>query len=169
MNKERKKILVLIGLVLIMFIAWAAMLRNPSSPAPRTEPRRKDGLVSKNSIDNIVDKLMTEIKRKQALLNSRTSQSEDLSFSSLRNPFQKPLSKDKETRKPVRPRARELSEPGIEVKGIMWDRQNPAAIINDEVVYEGAIIGGAKIIKIEPDRVIVNYHGRKHILNVPGE
>lgn len=169
MSNERKKILILLGLISIMFVTWVLVLRKPSSPEPRREVERMDGLVSQNNIDKIVDILMTEMKTRQVLLNLKTLQSKNLSFSSLRNPFQKPSTKDKEIKKLVRRRIEEVSKPRIVVKGIMWDEQNPAAIINDEVVYEGTFISGYKIIKIEPDRVIVNYNGKKHVLNVPGE
>ncbi len=45
---------------------------------------------------------------------------------------------------------------GISVRGIMWDPGHPMAIINDSVVKAGDTVGGATVVDIQKDRVIVH-------------
>lgn len=45
---------------------------------------------------------------------------------------------------------------GLCLKGIVWDDEMPTAIINDTIVGKGDKIGGSIVIKIEPDKVILN-------------
>lgn len=42
------------------------------------------------------------------------------------------------------------------LNGIMWDKENPLAIINDEVVKIGAKIGENTVVDIKEDGVILN-------------
>jgi len=42
------------------------------------------------------------------------------------------------------------------LSGIMWDKEQPLAIINDIVVKKGDTVGGNIVVKIEEDRVILN-------------
>lgn len=51
-------------------------------------------------------------------------------------------------------------EGGLNLVGIMFDKNNPAAIINDEIVEVGDKVNGNKIIEITKDRVILNDGGR---------
>ncbi len=45
---------------------------------------------------------------------------------------------------------------GMVLNGIAWDAQNPSAVINDQIVEVGSKINGSKVVKIEPNRVILN-------------
>lgn len=42
------------------------------------------------------------------------------------------------------------------LNGIMWDKENPLAVINDEVVKIGAEIGKNTVVDIKEDSVILN-------------
>jgi len=41
------------------------------------------------------------------------------------------------------------------LKGIIWDSDNPSAVINDQVLKEGVTIGGFKVVKILRESVIL--------------
>ena len=40
--------------------------------------------------------------------------------------------------------------------GIAWDEKSPKAVINDQIVGEGDEIGGARVLKIETNRIILS-------------
>ncbi|MFH0738799.1 MAG: hypothetical protein V2A59_02955 [Candidatus Omnitrophota bacterium] len=44
----------------------------------------------------------------------------------------------------------------LSLNGILWDKTNPLAMINDEVVHVGSKISGNKVVDIKEDRVILN-------------
>lgn len=45
-------------------------------------------------------------------------------------------------------------ELGFSLSGIMWDPEDPVAIINGEVMHVGDVINGKKILEIKKDRVV---------------
>ena len=45
---------------------------------------------------------------------------------------------------------------GLTLRGIVWDEQNPKAVINDRIVGSGETVAGRKVVKIEQTRVILN-------------
>ena len=47
------------------------------------------------------------------------------------------------------------------VTGIMYNPENPCAIIGGEVVHEGETIGGYRVIKIHRDRVELEKNGKR--------
>lgn len=56
----------------------------------------------------------------------------------------------------------------ITLKGIIWDEENPSAVIKinegkTRFVSEGDKIGEIKILKIEKDRIIIDERGRHEI------
>ena len=64
---------------------------------------------------------------------------------------------------PVKMREKSLppQPPKLVLKGIAWDKTEPLALINDLVVKEGDTIEGARILKIDFDRVTVRYRSKK--------
>lgn len=75
-----------------------------------------------------------------------------------RDPFVLPI-KTKEKSLPVQP-------PKLVLKGIAWDETEPLALINDLVVKEGDTIQGARIVKIDFDRVTVQYRSKKFVIKL---
>lgn len=56
------------------------------------------------------------------------------------------------------------------VKGILHNENNPTALIGTEMLHEGAIISGAKVIKIHKDRVEFEKDGfawTQHVMEIP--
>jgi type II secretory pathway component PulC len=56
------------------------------------------------------------------------------------------------------------SFPTLKLQGIFYNRVNPAAVINGKTYSVGGAISGARITKIEPDKVIVEWNGETRIL-----
>jgi len=69
------------------------------------------------------------------------------------------LVKTKKKSLPVQP-------PKLVLKGIAWDETEPLALINDLVVKEGDTIQGAGIMKIDFDRVTVQYRSKKFVIKL---
>lgn len=53
-----------------------------------------------------------------------------------------------------------------QLKGILWDSRNPVAIIGENVVKEGDTFDGKKVIKINPDSVILEEQGEQVTLEL---
>ena len=52
--------------------------------------------------------------------------------------------------------ASENESPALVLGGIVWDAQNPAAVINDQVLKVGSAINGNTVMDIQKDRVILS-------------
>ena len=50
----------------------------------------------------------------------------------------------------------------FKLAGIIWDEKNPQALINNSIVGQGENIGNYRVVKIEPEAVILN-DGQKDI------
>jgi hypothetical protein len=55
---------------------------------------------------------------------------------------------------------------GFNLSGILYDQQKPFAIINTQVVEEGAFIDQAKILEIQPGYVKIAHQGEEIILKI---
>lgn len=53
---------------------------------------------------------------------------------------------------------------GLVLKGVMWDEENPVAIINDQMVKAGDVINTVTVESIEKDRVILEKSDHKFTL-----
>jgi len=56
-----------------------------------------------------------------------------------------------------------IEPPKLVLKGIAYDEAEPLALINDRVVKQGDTIEGARIVKIDFDRVVVR-HGKEEFV-----
>jgi hypothetical protein len=82
----------------------------------------------------------------------------------LRNPFEQEsaAAQHERTGGPTRLPgiSQELTEQGISLNGIIWDPVQPMAFINGRILPEGGRLGGVKVIRILPDRVILRLAGK---------
>ncbi len=53
---------------------------------------------------------------------------------------------------------------GLTVQAISYDEKNPVAMINYQIVSVGEWVNGYRVVKIEPNRVIVAKKGKQKIL-----
>ena len=60
----------------------------------------------------------------------------------------------------------EFSVDSLHLAGIAWDEEEPKAIINNEIIDVGQVIGKFKVLRIHPDKVIVNDGESDFELNV---
>ena len=69
---------------------------------------------------------------------------------------------------PVKTKEKTLSvqPPQLVLKGIAWDETEPLALINDLLVKEGDTIEGARIVKIDFDRIAVRYGSKKFVIKL---
>lgn len=54
----------------------------------------------------------------------------------------------------------------LSLEGIIWDETKPLAIINDQVVGCGDKVSGVTVVKIERDKVILNYQNESFDLKM---
>jgi len=59
-----------------------------------------------------------------------------------------------------------LQPPQLVLKGIVWDETKPLALINGLVVKEGDTIQGARIVKIDFERVAVQYRSKEFVIEL---
>jgi len=76
-----------------------------------------------------------------------------------RDPFLPAVKKKVKKSLPVEP-------PKLVLKGIAWDETEPLALLNGLVVKEGDTIQGARIVKIDFDRVVVRYSSKRFIIKL---
>ena len=72
-------------------------------------------------------------------------------------------------RDPFLPDTSNTKEQGMEdlaLNGIMPDKQNPYAIINNEVVKLGDKVGGMTVIEINENNVVLDENGQRHTLEL---
>lgn len=50
--------------------------------------------------------------------------------------------------------------------GIIYDDENPMAIINNRILEEGALINGAELLEIQPHHVMLSFKGKEIKLKV---
>jgi hypothetical protein len=62
--------------------------------------------------------------------------------------------------------AEEISPSDLTLYGIIWDKDNPIAIINEEILKSGDKIGTSTVAKIEENCVVLNDGTRDYKLNL---
>ncbi len=65
--------------------------------------------------------------------------------------------------------AREIDVEGMSLEGIIYSEENPAAVINGEIIRENETIGDYLVLKIEETRVILSKEGKSYTLNMEVE
>jgi len=56
--------------------------------------------------------------------------------------------------------------PGWELGGILWNENNPSAVINKKIVRHGDIINGARVVQIHKDIVTLKKDNTEFTLNI---
>lgn len=65
-----------------------------------------------------------------------------------------------------KPEPKPVQPPKLVLKGTAQDSTGRLALINDKVLKEGDVIAGARIVKIEFERVVVSYQGQSFVFKV---
>lgn len=141
MEKKQKEIIVVGALAVVFIFAWANTFkffgkRPKSMPSAAIESLAPD-----------------QTAREPAFKPEFKKEESDQAYNSIawgRDPFSgKIYSSSGET-------------VNLELQGIFWDQNAPQALIGDEIVSEGQIVGQYKVIKIYKDHVLVS-DGKKEI------
>lgn len=66
-------------------------------------------------------------------------------------------------------RSSKAAKSGFVLGSIMWDEHDPIAVLNGITVREGRIYGDFKVLKIEPNGVVVQREGTKPITLTTGQ
>jgi len=131
MDKNRIQIIITSILIIILIFTWA------------------------NSIKTIKKKIATNKAAVQAYKDtipnpssSMPSKSSDKVSSWVRDPFS--------GKTYISMRKSESVSKALTLAGIIWDKDKPAALINDRIVNVGDRIGGNTVVSIKNDRVLLN-------------
>lgn len=143
--KEKKQIIIVGVLVLVMLIAWADTLRKTvfKKRAPAVASTEKAQAVDQAGQPQEA-KLIVATKD---LYGQLAAHAKDLKLT--RDPFNFALTRG-----------------GLKLIGIIWDRERPQAIINNIVVNPGDKISINKVIKIERDSVVLNDGSGDYVLTM---
>ena len=82
-----------------------------------------------------------------------------------RDPFYLSLKKKEEIKEEIK-ESLPLQPPKLVLKGIVWDENEPLALINGLVVKEGDTIQGATIVKIDFERVTIQYRSQQFVIEL---
>jgi len=78
-----------------------------------------------------------------------------------RDPFYLSLKKREEIKESL-----PLQPPKLVLKGIAWDETKPLALINGLLAKEGDTIQGARIVKIDFERVVIRYRSEEFVIKL---
>lgn len=140
---------------MVLIVVWMSVLRPPSK-------KNLEKAVSKAEEDGMQFKIILELAD-EYLSNEENVQ--ELSYIQDRDPFSsnvKTVSLDLDEVV-----SSELFE-NLVLKGILWDNENPLAIINGKIVGQGKMIGGVKVKKIYPNSVRLEARGQEKTLLIEG-
>jgi len=147
--ESKKKVVILVALILILIISWLFLFRRASLakkklPIEKTEKERTSiEMMLTTSRD--LKRIRRELREEQAGLKV-----------SYRNPLIPSFLK----------RTAEEESVSLVLSGIVYDGEEPLAIIDDSVLKTGDSISGLKIIRISPETVILSDNKRRVTLNL---
>ena len=59
--------------------------------------------------------------------------------------------------------------PGLKIEGILFDKTNPLAIINDKIVAIGDSISDCKIVSITMEEIVIRYMDKEYSVKISGD
>ena len=150
MDKEKKQLIITAGLILVLVIAWVNTSkvisnRKKTKQAPQAPAESLPAAVSVSNKAPIT-------AAKKPLITQKPEVEDDSAWG--RCPFSGKIFYG------------ETKALDLKLSGILWDEDNPQAIINDEIWEEGQKVGKFKIIEILPEKVIVSDGTEKFELKI---
>ncbi|MBL7075617.1 hypothetical protein ISS37_10320 [candidate division KSB1 bacterium] len=151
----KKKIIILMALVFFLALAWFLVLRNPGQGATvQTWVSDDDQRIEVALIDNIIQEIQDLKGPVEGDLGSELTTLATLDLGRVRDPFTFVEQKKSIGRKkPPGGKKRNMRIPRLDLTGIIFDREKPAAIINGEVYIEGNIVKGFRVVRISKSGV----------------
>ncbi|MFC1524604.1 hypothetical protein ACFL6N_07430 [Thermodesulfobacteriota bacterium] len=105
------------------------------------------------------------VLRPDLLKHGTTTPDPDFAF--MRDPFKWPREQISVFETHERARQKEDIFVGLRLNGILWDNQTPMAIINNQTVGIGDVIGKARVTSIFKNEVLLTGDGKQHVLSFP--
>ena len=126
-----------------------------------------------SQVENIIKEILDKGKKEIDELHLDSIAGKYKNFEQLRDPFtfvkaKIPASKSKIAVKRVESKVKpENKTPKLELKGIIFDKENPTAIINGEIYREGDLIEGFRVVRITKDGVKLVSRNNQLYLKAP--
>ena len=149
MENKKNKIIILIALALSLILLGILQLRRTGKQDYNAHmvqinfDQENDFSQVENIIKEILDEGVKEID--ESHFDSIATKYK--SFEQLRDPFAFPKTQKTAVKK------QKTSMPKLELRGIIFDKENPMAIINGEVYREGDLIKNFRVVRITKDGV----------------
>ncbi|HPO51375.1 MAG TPA: SPOR domain-containing protein [bacterium] len=184
MDKKNKKSLILLLMLLVIFIFTLTRALKPVKPKTivMSSP---DGKVEKiniqeNEKSSMEDKVFSfqeidqSVNKLQSLMKSIEEEEQQVaSVSVSKDPFTKPGTKQLSPGTGQSPYTsilvQEIPAPDFKISGIVYDKEKPMVILDDEIKSENETKSGYLVKKILPDRVILKYKDKDFILYVKSD
>lgn len=182
MKKNRKKVIYLVILILIAPVVWFFSTRKDAGTAAaqaKSELDLKTGDLAKieQILNNIISLDLTAVHRTAPDQNDpppypRQTIRDPFQFGALPSSVATAKKKTASGPKPVskttahQPRT-EINPQNLRISGIVYDRRNPAVIIEGEIFHTGDSLKSLKIEKISRDGLILSGQGKQYNLKVP--
>ncbi len=138
MDKHKKQLIITAGLILVMVVAWANTFK---LIANRKKTKKAPVAISAPAAASDSNKAPSAPIKKPVIIQ-RVEDEEDLSWG--RCPF---------SGKVYYGESKALD---LKLSGVLWDQDNPQAIINGEILEVGQRIGKFTIIEIHSEGVIIS-------------
>jgi len=165
MRNKKNKVIILIALVLsLILLGIFQVLRSEKqrhiTPKVKIAFDQNDDF---SQVENIIKEILVEGVKEIDESHFDSIAGKYKNFEQLRDPFafpktQKPAAPPKTAWKqpktgvkPAKPKAK--PEPRFEIKGIIFDKENPIAIINGEIYKVGDIINSYRVVRITKEGV----------------
>ncbi|HON05859.1 MAG TPA: SPOR domain-containing protein [Candidatus Ratteibacteria bacterium] len=176
MEKKTKKNLIMLGVLFLIFIFALVRAFKPTKSTTirisqsetkkilKTDKEKPDGeLFDFKEFDNAMNGVQTLV----STIEKQQESSFNLNLS--RDPFSQPdiryTGKKTETSSGSTPSEIVLA-PDFKISGIVYDKNRPMIVIDDEVKAENETKSGYTISKILPDRVVLKYKDKTFVLYV---
>jgi len=158
---DKKKLGIMAGLVVALFVVIAIRILAPGSDmtdSADANVRGGSGLLDSRP------EYMSSIARIARLRSTKT-----YTVGEMRDPLT-PLVEERSAPPPEPRGEREAPVstelPWMALHGIIWDPDNPIAIIDGLDLRVGDTIKGARVVEIGYDSVVLTYRSRRHVLTV---
>ncbi|GEM_PF-891070 len=174
MEQDKKKKLILIGILLIVLVvSWTIVLSPGKKKIGKSLPGKlPDNVVSQISPSNQQYFKLEEVERtvkqvRELLTAMEEKENQGVSQIAGKDPFLRRM----QSKQPVSPEKTHsiLKEeparlPSFVLSGILYDRARPLAIINEKVCSESEQIEGFQVYQIRPDSVVLK--SQEHTLTL---
>lgn len=140
MTKEQRQAIIAAVLISIAVLVWIVVIFRRGTLPEKSQPAGFDLRRERIDFFNLAEQLK----------NNRPQ------MEWVRDPFQFPQ----------KPTTKKTGITGLDLTGIIYDKELPVAVINDVIVHEGDTIEGAVVKEIESNSVVLEKEGKLYTLEL---